>query len=383
MDIVRFIRGQFQQQNYVTQRDILRCTKRQFGKVLTYGWMGRFLDRHADEVSPVTVAPQGQLRLEVPRCYLDDYITLLKKIIPIVPSELVVNFDETGLSAWEDRKIKPILVPAAEEDSTLHYPGNRNIRHHTLMCCVHAAGNAYCSMLIAPNAEATQIFDTGARDHIGLVLEIRRLVYAAGELFARHIEEIFFPAVEANRQLPGCQDKLCLSFCDNCSIHGTESILRRFAEKGVAIITYPAHMSHIFQILDVLLFRRLKAAKKYVPRDDTAPAGIDHLVRIFKAHETVTTSTMVRGPWSKAGFEHIISDGVSYLVVNEGKISDSPDFSQLWRIDFPMMRLSERRRGQKSGFMTACGDVWPIRIGFATAPKGGFSPKSSLTTSSA
>jgi hypothetical protein len=104
--------------------------------------MGRFLDCHADEVSRVTVASQEQLRLEVPRSYLDEYITSLKKIIPIVLSELVFNFDETGLSDWEDRKTKPIFVPAAGEDSTLHEPVNRNIRHHTLMCCVNAAGDA-------------------------------------------------------------------------------------------------------------------------------------------------------------------------------------------------------------------------------------------------
>jgi hypothetical protein len=118
---------------------------------------------------------------------LDEYITLLKKLIPIVPSEVVFNFHETRLSDWEDGKIKPVLVPAAEEDSTLHYPINRNIRCHTLMCCVKAAGDAYCPMLIAPNAEATQNFDTRARDHIDLVLEIRRPASATGELCARHI----------------------------------------------------------------------------------------------------------------------------------------------------------------------------------------------------
>jgi hypothetical protein len=95
----------------------------------------------------------------------------------------------------------------------------------------------------------------------------------------------------------------------------------------------------------------LTIAKKYVPRDDTAPAGIDHLVRIFKTYETVTTSMTVRASWSKAGFEHVLSDGASYLVVNDGKIRDSPDFSQLWRIDFPMERLSERRSRQEWGFM--------------------------------
>jgi hypothetical protein len=60
---------------------------------------------------------------------------------------------------------------------------------------------------------------------------------------------------------------------------------------------------------------------------------------------------MVRGSWSKAEFEHIISDGIAYLIVNKGKIRDSRDFSQLWRIDFPMVRLSERRRGHKWGLM--------------------------------
>jgi hypothetical protein len=59
---------------------------------------------------------------------------------------------------------------------------------------------------------------------------------------------------------------------------------------------------------------------------------------------------MLRGSWSKTGFEHIISDRVSYLVINEGKVQDSPELSQLWRIDFPMERLSERRKGQKLGF---------------------------------
>jgi hypothetical protein len=123
---------------------------------------------------------------------------LLKKIILTVPSGLAFNYDETGLSDWEDRKIKPLLVAAAEEDSTLHYLVNRNIRHHTLLCCVNAAGDVYCPMLLGPNAEATQIFDTGARGHIDFVLETRRPAYSIGELFARHIKEIVFPAVEAN-----------------------------------------------------------------------------------------------------------------------------------------------------------------------------------------
>jgi hypothetical protein len=64
--------------------------------------MKRFLDRQKSEVSGVTVAPQEKVRLEVPRCYLEEYSTLIKQIVPIVPTELLFNLDETGLSEWQN-----------------------------------------------------------------------------------------------------------------------------------------------------------------------------------------------------------------------------------------------------------------------------------------
>jgi hypothetical protein len=80
-------------------------------------------------------------------------------------------------------------------------------------------------------------------------------------------------------------------------------LLKVFAERGVAVITYPPHTSHLCQVLDLLLFGQLKAAKKYIPRADADPTDSGHLVRIFKAYELVTTSTIVRASWKKAGFE--------------------------------------------------------------------------------
>jgi hypothetical protein len=80
------------------------------------------------------------------------------------------------------------------------------------------------------------------------------------------MEDIFFPALQRNRQLRGCKDKLCNFFCDNCSIHCTDQILKEFAEKGVAAITYPPHPSNLFQGVDVLLFGRLKSTTKYLPK---------------------------------------------------------------------------------------------------------------------
>jgi hypothetical protein len=71
-------------------------------------------------------------------------------------------------------------------------------------------------------------------------------------------------------------------------------LLKESAERGVAVIAYPPHTSHLFQVLYLLLFGQLKAAKKYVPRADADPTETAHLVRIFKVYESITTSTIGR-----------------------------------------------------------------------------------------
>jgi hypothetical protein len=126
-DVVRFIRERFGSQNYATQRDVLNYVEERFNKTLTYGWMKRFLDRHKSDVSDVTVTPHEKVRLDVPRCHLEEYLTLIKKIAPLIPTELLFNLDETRLSEWENRRSKPVLVPTQEQESTLHYPVDRSV----------------------------------------------------------------------------------------------------------------------------------------------------------------------------------------------------------------------------------------------------------------
>jgi hypothetical protein len=202
-------------------------------------------------------------------------------------------------------------------------------------------------MRIAPTASARKLFDTGARDHIDLIIKVRQPAYATAELFHRYITEVVFPALETNRQLPGCENKLCILFCDNCLIHCRDQLFKEFAERGVSIITYPPHTSRLFQVLDLLLFGRLKAVKKYIPRADADPIDTDHLVKIFKTYELVTISTTVRASWKKAGFEYCKLDDTFQLLVNNGMIRDSPEFTEIWRMNFPLEGLSARRRVQK------------------------------------
>jgi hypothetical protein len=135
--------------NFVTQRDILSFAKSEFGKCLTYGWVHCFLARNASHVCQSTVSPQERTQLHVSQSYLDQYLALIKEWVSLVPTELMFSIDECGFSDWEDRKPKPVLIPCRVNNVTVHYPMDRGIRHQVLICCVAAAGNAYCPLLVS------------------------------------------------------------------------------------------------------------------------------------------------------------------------------------------------------------------------------------------
>jgi hypothetical protein len=116
-----------------------------------------------------------------------------------------------------------------------------------------------------------------------------------------YIRSVFIPTVESNRQLPGCSGKPAIRFSDNWLCHCSDETLRELALDRVLVITYPPHSSQIFQVLDVLLFGRLKAAKKYFIRDAAVSPQLDHVMRAFRPHEQATTSSTVRESWEKAG----------------------------------------------------------------------------------
>jgi hypothetical protein len=104
--------------------------EQKFGKILTYGWLRTFLDRHRSQVTRAIVHPQKHVKIQVPRCWLDNYTQLIKTYVPKIPAELTLNIDETGLSDWAERKEKMVLVPCAHIDSTLHYPVDRSDTMH-------------------------------------------------------------------------------------------------------------------------------------------------------------------------------------------------------------------------------------------------------------
>jgi hypothetical protein len=153
--------------------------------------------------------------------------------------------------------------------------------------------------------------------------------------FLINIKEIFIPTVAANRELPGYANKSATVFCDHCASHCSEEILRELARNGILVLVYPPHTSHLFQVLDVLLFGRLKVFRKYLPKGDNEDREIDHILRTFRAYEAVTTSMMIRASWEKAGFSYYQRDETFYLAVDEGRIRGRRIFATFGRGTIP------------------------------------------------
>jgi hypothetical protein len=224
--------------------------------------MASFLKSHECLICQSVVFPQENLRLEVLDEHLDWYIKLIQEYIALVPTELLFNMDESVFSDWEERKPKGVLIPIKGQATTLYYPTSRKIRDQTLMYCVTVAGDTYCPLLSSARPVARDVFQHQIRDGIDLQIEIVHLPYVPSGIFERDIDSILIPVVEANRKLPGCAKKPVILFCDNCSAHMSAPVLQKLARHGVLVATYPPHTSHIFQVLDILLFGFLKGSKK-------------------------------------------------------------------------------------------------------------------------
>jgi hypothetical protein len=50
------------------------------------------------------------LRLEITDEHLDQYMKLIQEYAPLIPTELLFNIDESGLSDWKERKPKGVLI---------------------------------------------------------------------------------------------------------------------------------------------------------------------------------------------------------------------------------------------------------------------------------
>jgi hypothetical protein len=117
-------------------------------------------------------------------------------------ADLVFNLNEVGMSDWEDRKYKKVVVQTALDGQTIHHRLSRNVRHISIIACISAGGESLTPYIvtsshrhIVTSQDSERIRERpkspGVRLGVDFVLRHRSKPYVNGKLFLEYINIIF------------------------------------------------------------------------------------------------------------------------------------------------------------------------------------------------
>jgi hypothetical protein len=113
----------------VNRTEVLHDCRETLSAAVTEGWVDSFLIRHHTELFETTRRPQENPRLEIPRSCLDTMGECLRQPVQDCCADLVFNLDEVGISEWEDRVARKVIVPVSMSGETIHHGVHRNLKH--------------------------------------------------------------------------------------------------------------------------------------------------------------------------------------------------------------------------------------------------------------
>jgi hypothetical protein len=105
------------------------------------GWVDSFILRHSAALTEKKSSRQEEPRFQVSRIFLMETICTMHETLQGCPVDLVFNLDEVGISDWEDRKPKKVVVPITVAAHNIHHRISRNVKYISIVTCI-SAGSA-------------------------------------------------------------------------------------------------------------------------------------------------------------------------------------------------------------------------------------------------
>jgi hypothetical protein len=198
---------------------------------------------------------------------------------------LIFNLDEVGMSEWEDRKEKKVIIPMTMDGQTIHHGISRSVRHISVIACISAGGESLTSFIVTSQISdgiRKRLMDRGVRLGFDLVLRQRSKPYVSRELFLKYITKIFLPylnELQESEEFEACE---AVFLMDNCSPHVSDEVVAVLTNARVRIIIFAHHTAHIFQMLDVVLFGTLKKHANGLKMFDEEQPAVAFLLRVYR-----------------------------------------------------------------------------------------------------
>jgi hypothetical protein len=121
--------------------------------------------------------------------------------------DLIFNCNEIGVSEWEDRKSKKVVIPMDMEDYLIRHKVRKNINHLTVLTCAAAGENALCPVTVTSRKVPDDSSQCGHRPGKDFLIERSAKSYLDHAIFEPFIHHHLIPHITAPTTIPKL--KLC------------------------------------------------------------------------------------------------------------------------------------------------------------------------------
>jgi hypothetical protein len=269
-------------------------------------------------------------------------------------TELVFNLDEVGISEWEDRTPRKVIVPVSMTDQTIHHGVHRNLKQMSVICCVSADGEFLTPFVVFSQVNGKVIEKLkieGFRTGLDMVLEPRQKAYFTATLFQQYVTSVLIPLIERLRTNPEFTGKSAILLRDNCSIHTKPEVLAALRDQNVKVISFPPHTTQIFQALDLCLFGVFKKKTQYKLPFANDNLTVNFIRRAFHTLKQTFVPDNVRSAFKLLGLDFNITQTPYTLLSREDMLGQSQGFQEIWEAYYPLNQLSKRRQEARYGWI--------------------------------
>jgi hypothetical protein len=191
--------------------------------------------------------------------FLDQTVRGMHEAVQGRSADLVFNLHEVGISDWEDRQPKKVVVPITPALHSIHHRLSQSVKHISLVADISPSG-ACLTLYVVTSQDSTVVRRDLEADGIQigrhLTLQHRDKRYVNAELFEDYLCSVFLPHLMIPRIVKDLREEDAVLLMANCSPHITRAVLELLSTADVRVVTFAPqpHTTQIFQVLDLSLF---------------------------------------------------------------------------------------------------------------------------------
>jgi hypothetical protein len=197
------------------------------------------------------------------------------------------------------------------------------VKHILVIAYITAGGESLTPFIMTSQISdgiRKRLMSRGVRLGVDFVLRQRSKPYVSRKFFPEYIKTIFVPYLNEpgdSEEFEACEAVLLMA---NCSSHISDGIAAVLTHARVRIITFAIHTTHIFQVLDVVLFGALKKHATGLKMFDEEQPAAAFLLKVYHDFKQTMIEVNISETFAPIGFTHDIEQSPYGLLFDKEKL---------------------------------------------------------------